>query len=635
MTTGLNRVWHHPLMTQMTKGGNVPVTASLVRATLFWTGGNGVPDVDASALLLQSDGRVSSDADFIFYNQPDHVSGTVKHAGKSTGEQSYDVIDINLAGLPETVDRIALAASADDGTFGQVPGLRLVVTDLSNGAEIAEFAMTAANETAFVTGELYRRAGSWKFRAVGQGFATGLAGLASEFGIDIGGGGDSLEPTAAADAADAANAANAAAAALQPPTAPVLPPSSFDAAPPPASAPAPAPSAAPEPAPTAAPAPSLDLAPPAADPGPPPSFDPPVAAPPPSFDPPAQAFDPSAAPSPPPPSFDPPAAAPPPSFDPPAPSFEAPAASVQPPAPSFVPPAPPVQPPTAPFDAPPPSFDPPAAAAASPWPEAPTTPDPVGTPVAPPAEWAPPPPPPTAAAPAWNPPPTAPPQGDPTAPPAAPVDSAPVPAAPLPTDPPAGQDLPFVTLDAGPVTLQRNERVNLTSSATGPLSRVMLDLAWSPAPGRLTVDLDASVIAYDAQGKKLEIVWYQHQSEFAGALQHTGDSKGEPGQVAFERLLVDLGRLPENVYALVFTISSFHGHTFTDLSYASCVMSDDVGRQIVNYDLTDTQPSTAVLMAILRKLSPGLWQMRAIGEYHDFRTVKHLVDPGARHIGIY
>ena len=218
-------------MTQMSKGGNVPVTAALVRATLFWTGGDGTPDVDASALLLQADGRVSSDADFVFYNQPDHVSGAVKHAGKSTGVQSYDVIDINLAGLPSSVDRVALAASADGGTFGQVPGLRLVVSDLASNAPIAEFAMTADQETAFVTGELYRRDGAWKFRAVGQGFASGLAGLATEFGIDVGGEGD-LDPT---DAATDARAEDA----------PVLPPPSFAAAevvPAPAVTPAPTPS---------------------------------------------------------------------------------------------------------------------------------------------------------------------------------------------------------------------------------------------------------------------------------------------------------------------------------------------------------------------------------------------------------
>ena len=68
-------------MTQMTKGGNIPVTAPLVRAALFWTGGDGVPDVDASALLL-GDGGMVSDADFVFYNQAAHASGAVRHEGK-------------------------------------------------------------------------------------------------------------------------------------------------------------------------------------------------------------------------------------------------------------------------------------------------------------------------------------------------------------------------------------------------------------------------------------------------------------------------------------------------------------------------------------------------------------------------
>lgn len=186
---------------------------------------------------------------------------------------------------------------------------------------------------------------------------------------------------------------------------------------------------------------------------------------------------------------------------------------------------------------------------------------------------------------------------------------------------------------SAPVQLQRNERVDLVGPA-GPLRRVMLDLSWRPAPGRLSVDLDASVIAFDSSAKKLEIVWYQHHSEFAGALQHTGDARGEHGDSAAERVLVDLARLPHEVDALVFTINSFHGQTFTDLSGASCLLRDDEGRPIVTYDLTDTQPSTAVLMAIVRRTGPELWQMRAIGEYHDCRTVKKLVDPAARQVAL-
>jgi stress response protein SCP2 len=220
-------------------------------------------------------------------------------------------------------------------------------------------------------------------------------------------------------------------------------------------------------------------------------------------------------------------------------------------------------------------------------------------------------------------------------PPVAEEDEPPA-AAPPPIAPPPQVALPAVTLDGGPVTLERNERVTLTSNAAGPLQRVMLDLAWQPAPGRLSVDLDTSAIAFDATGQKLEIVWYQHQNEFNGALQHTGDAKGENSdQIAAERILVDLARMPDQVSALVFTINSFHGHTFTDLQQAFCVLSDDQGRPIVTYNLTDTQPSTAVLMAIVRRIAPGVWQMRAIGEYHDFRTVKKLVDPAARQVGIY
>ncbi len=162
----------------------------------------------------------------------------------------------------------------------------------------------------------------------------------------------------------------------------------------------------------------------------------------------------------------------------------------------------------------------------------------------------------------------------------------------------------------------------------------MLDLAWEPAPGRLSVDLDASVIAFDSAAKKLAIVWYQHQNDFTGALQHTGDARGEGTQGASERILIDLGRMPGEVDSLVFTINSFHGHTFTDLSRASATLTDDTGRQIVIYDLTDTQPSTAVLMAIVRREQGDVWQMRAIGEYHDCRTVKKLVDPAARQVGM-
>ncbi|MGV9783533.1 TerD family protein [Nocardia farcinica] len=169
----------------MMKGANVAVPMSAVRIELGWQSGPGVPDADASALLLVG-GKVRSDNDFVFYNQPAHPSGAVRHEGKRQGPTVLDVLSVNLAGVEPQVETIVIAASADGGTFGQFQGLYVRVLDAANGAEVARFDSTGAStETAFVLGELYRRQGAWKFRAVGQGYDSGLAGLATDFGISV------------------------------------------------------------------------------------------------------------------------------------------------------------------------------------------------------------------------------------------------------------------------------------------------------------------------------------------------------------------------------------------------------------------------------------------------------------------
>ncbi|MEV4945612.1 TerD family protein [Streptomyces sp. NPDC053755] len=173
----------------MLKGANVPVHARKVRVELGWRSGAGVPDVDASALLLVS-GKVRSDADFVFYNQPQHSSGAVRHEGKrAPGDGDgpmTDTVAVDLGRVEPAVERIVLAASADGGAFGSVPGLYVRVVDADGGAEIARYDSTDATvETAFLLGEFYRRQGAWKFRAVGQGYGSGLAGLATDFGITV------------------------------------------------------------------------------------------------------------------------------------------------------------------------------------------------------------------------------------------------------------------------------------------------------------------------------------------------------------------------------------------------------------------------------------------------------------------
>ncbi|QNJ44055.1 TerD family protein [Streptomyces buecherae] len=225
----------------MRKGMNVPVPASAVRIELSWRGGAGVPDVDASALLLAG-GKVRSDADFVFYNQAEHSSGAVRHEGKRTGAEVTDSLSVNLTQVEPAIETIVLAASADGGTFGQVPGLHIRVLDAAGGAELARFDSDDASvETAFVLGELYRRQGAWKFRAVGQGYDTGLGGLATDYGISV----DEPRP-GPADTAAAAPAAAPVTAPPPPPTAPAAP-----LPPPPVAPAAPAPPVAP-----AAPAPA-------------------------------------------------------------------------------------------------------------------------------------------------------------------------------------------------------------------------------------------------------------------------------------------------------------------------------------------------------------------------------------------
>ncbi|MGW2340783.1 TerD family protein [Streptomyces sp. NPDC001661] len=170
----------------MAKGANVGVPASAVRVELGRRSGPGVPDVDASALLLAS-GKVRSDADFVFYNQPAHASGAVRHEGRSTGGGTVtDTLFVDLARVEPAIERVVLAASADGGAFGQVPGLYVRIVDAADGSEIARYESADATvETAFVLGELYRRQGAWKFRAVGQGYDSGLAGLATDYGITV------------------------------------------------------------------------------------------------------------------------------------------------------------------------------------------------------------------------------------------------------------------------------------------------------------------------------------------------------------------------------------------------------------------------------------------------------------------
>ncbi|NEB36395.1 TerD family protein [Streptomyces sp. SID14515] len=176
----------------MVKGANVGLATlsedvGSVVVSLGWSSTTGEGDADVSVLLLDGDGKVRSDVDFCFYNNPVAGNGSVQLLGKTpTADGSEDRISFDLDAVPQEIEKVVVAASRYAGSrFGELDDLRLTLAD-SAGDGLVRFAVEGADEvSAVIFGELYRRSGEWKFRAVGQGYASGLAGLATDYGVDI------------------------------------------------------------------------------------------------------------------------------------------------------------------------------------------------------------------------------------------------------------------------------------------------------------------------------------------------------------------------------------------------------------------------------------------------------------------
>ncbi|MBW1602851.1 TerD family protein [Streptomyces sp. JJ66] len=404
----------------MTPGSNLPLTAARVAVEVA-----APVRLDVSGLLLAADGKVRSDADFVFYNQPSGPGVTHSSSG------STDTITVDTAAIPAEIDKVVVTASLDTpgGTFAGTEPTG-TVRDAASGAVLATFTPSQLGaETALVLVEVYRRGGTWKVRAVGQGYANGLAGIATDFGVTV-------------------------------------------------EEPAPAPAA---------------TAPPAA-PGP-------VSAP----------------------------AAP---------------AAAQPAAPA--PGAQPVQP-------------------------------------AQPAQ----------------------------------------PAAPAPG---AGK----INLDKGRVSLQKNQSVSLVKDNQPLRSSLVMGLGWEPAFRGKSIDLDASVIAFDARRKKIDECYFGKLAILRGAIQHSGDNLTGEGAGDDETIRVHLDGLPPEVTGLVFTVNSFTGQKFSEVAKAYCRLLDERGQELVRFDLTDAEPRTAVLMCKFVRQFSGEWEMTALGQFLDGRTVRSLVKPAGQ-----
>lgn len=188
----------------LVKGGNVNLSKSAPGLTsvvigLGWdarsTDGAAF-DLDASAFLLNADGKVRGNADFVFYNCKRSSCGSVEHAGDNqtgAGDGDDETVKVNLPAVPADIQRVAFCVTIHDSdarrqNFGMVSKAYIRVLDAASSAELARYDLSedASVETSMIFGELYRHGAEWKFKAVGQGFTGGLNALAKSMGVDVG-----------------------------------------------------------------------------------------------------------------------------------------------------------------------------------------------------------------------------------------------------------------------------------------------------------------------------------------------------------------------------------------------------------------------------------------------------------------
>ena len=187
----------------LSKGGNVSLskTDPTLKNVIVGLGWDARPtegedfDLDASAFMVKEDGKVRSSSDFIFYNQMKSTCGSIEHTGDNrtgAGDGDDEAIIVLLDKIPTDVQRVVFCVTIHEAdmrkqNFGQVSHAFVRVVNKDSNNEVARYDLSedASIETAMIFGEIYRHSGEWKFKAVGQGYAGGLAALAKQYGIEV------------------------------------------------------------------------------------------------------------------------------------------------------------------------------------------------------------------------------------------------------------------------------------------------------------------------------------------------------------------------------------------------------------------------------------------------------------------
>lgn len=188
------------------------------------------------------------------------------------------------------------------------------------------------------------------------------------------------------------------------------------------------------------------------------------------------------------------------------------------------------------------------------------------------------------------------------------------------------------------INLQKGQKISLSKESGGALSKVIMGLGWDSKKsggGMLkglfgggssdSIDLDASCVLFNDQNKVMDTIYFGQLKSRDGSIVHTGDNRTGDGDGDDEQILVDLDKIPANVKALVFTVSSYTGHSFDEVENAYCRIIDNSNKsEVARYTLSAQGSHTAQIMAKLYRHN-GEWKMHAIGENGTGRTIDQLI----------
>ncbi|MFA7242614.1 MAG: TerD family protein [Sulfuricellaceae bacterium] len=191
------------------------------------------------------------------------------------------------------------------------------------------------------------------------------------------------------------------------------------------------------------------------------------------------------------------------------------------------------------------------------------------------------------------------------------------------------------------VNLQKGQKISLDKEAGVKLTKIIMGLGWDAVKSKgflgfggkaQDIDLDASCILFDEQGKQTDAAWFRQLKSRDGSVVHTGDNRTGDGDGDDEQIVVDLTKVPDNVKSLVFTVNSFTGQNFSQIENATCrIVNASDNKEVARFNLSALGSHNAQIMAKIYRHG-GEWKMHAIGEIGNGRTFEELIPQITPHL---